>query len=115
MPAQTSIDRTTNITGNLSTVRGSPNQRQNHSLSIADPNHSKDLGGGNIFNFAPQTQRTQVAVEDGGTIGDNQQDSLNLPMESSRVDGGGQQLANPVNEYGEFASGAHPTPGPESV
>lgn len=52
MPQQTSIADTTNVTGNLSTFRGSPLQA-NHSHSNADANKSQELGAGNIFNFAP--------------------------------------------------------------
>lgn len=75
----------------------------NHSYSIADPNQSADLGTGNIFNFAPQTQRAMHLAE--GRIGDTQQDSLNLPFESSRIEAGSSGQRNPVNEFGEFIGG----------
>ena len=63
---------------------------------MANEQVSTDLGG-NIFNFAPpQTQRTPINLDRGGE--DPHQDSLNQPMQSTRV----PTLPNEVNEFGEI-------------
>lgn len=81
---QTSIDVTTNHTGN-SNYNRSPGIVQ-HSVGLPiDPN--QDLAT-NIFNFAPQTQRMPINLEE-------QQDSLNQGIETRRE-------GPSVNEFGEM-------------
>ena len=83
LPLQNSLGDTTGVTANLSTYRISSGlHHQNQSVQLEDVNRSNDLAGVNIFNFAPQTQRGHETQDVMTT--DQQHDSLNIPLDSSR-------------------------------